>query len=70
MINYITNTSTVVNFCKFLQYFIFNDVLIYYDFSCAQLREIMRLNLNSTEESDIKDECLDGIKVIIYIYAQ
>lgn len=26
----------------------------------------MRLNLNSTEESDIKEECLEGIKVIIY----
>lgn len=24
----------------------------------------MRLNLNSTEESDIKEECLDGVKVI------
>lgn len=23
----------------------------------------MRLNLNSTEESDIKEECIDGIKV-------
>lgn len=29
----------------------------------------MRLNLNSTEESDIKEECLDGVKVIVlYIY--
>lgn len=35
-----------------------------YVYSCAQLGEIMRLNLNSTEESDIKDECIDGVKVI------
>lgn len=38
---------------------------VIYDFSCDQLGEIMRLNLNNTQESDIKEECLDGVKVII-----
>jgi len=27
----------------------------------------MRLNLNSAEESDVKEECIDGVKVISYI---
>lgn len=59
----INNKLNVTNICNISKLMLF---LILYGFSCTQLREIMRLNLNSTEESDIKEECLDGIKVIIY----